>query len=101
VRTGHLGLEWQPADSLPVTLFADAALGTEDYDHAIGGLRIYFGAPKSLKRRHREDDLVNLMIQGVSGAVSATAGRPSGLKAGDGGGVIGGGGGGNGGGNGM
>ena len=75
----------------PVTLFADAAIGTSDYDHAIGGIRFYFGAGgKSLKARHREDDPVNLMIQGVSGAVSATAGCPS-LKGGDGGGRIGGG----------
>ena len=93
VRTGHLGFEWQPVDSVPVTMFADGAIGTEDYDHALAGIRIYFGANKSLKARHREDDPVNLMVQGVSSAASAAAGKGGGIGVVSGGSVAGGGGG--------
>lgn len=100
-RTGHLGFEWQPLPEAVsgLSLFADGMLGTHDYNQALGGLRFYFGAaPKPLKRRHREDDPINLMIHGVSGAVSTTAGKAGGGTGGSSGGGIGGGDGGGGGG---
>jgi hypothetical protein len=74
-RTGHLGFEWQPLNEIApgFALFADGAIGTKDYDHALGGVRLYFGASKTLKARHREDDPLNLMVNGVAGAVNGTA----------------------------
>ncbi|TAN72317.1 MAG: hypothetical protein EPN20_03780 [Magnetospirillum sp.] len=79
-RTGHVGAEWQAPFGLSTgfSLFADAAMGTSDYEHVIGGIRIYFGGgDKPLLRRHREDDPINLLVGGltsaVSGAVSSTS----------------------------
>jgi hypothetical protein len=54
------GFEWLPVTSIigsPVSFFAHAAVGDDDYATVFGGVRIYFGGPdKSLIRRHREDD---------------------------------------------
>lgn len=44
-----------------VSLFADVAQGDNDYDHALVGLRYYFGSDKSLKLRHRQDDPPNVL----------------------------------------
>jgi len=53
-------IEYQtPLDGL--SLFADIAQGEHDYDHALVGLRYYFGSKKSLKLRHREDDPPNIL----------------------------------------
>jgi hypothetical protein len=42
------------------SLFAEGRAGERDYYGAFGGLRVYFAAaPKTLIRRHREDDPVN------------------------------------------
>ncbi len=42
-----------------LALFVDGALGDNNYHHLVGGVRYYFGAKKSLKARHREDDPAN------------------------------------------
>jgi|TARA_B100000965_G_scaffold91772_1_gene74779 hypothetical protein len=78
-RVGHIGVEWKaPVRFAGVSLFADGAIGTDSYDHVIGGIRIYFGGgDKSLKRRHREDDPINSLVTGVASAVSGTAGASS------------------------
>jgi hypothetical protein len=53
-------IEWQtPMDGL--SLFARLAQGDNDYDHALAGVRWYFGKQKSLKLRHREDDPPNFL----------------------------------------
>jgi hypothetical protein len=44
-------------------LTAEAALGNHGYDHLLFGIRYYFGANKSLRARHREDDPPGLMHQ--------------------------------------
>ncbi len=53
-------IEWQtPMDGL--SLFARLARGDNNYDHALAGIRYYFGKQKSLKLRHREDDPPNIL----------------------------------------
>jgi hypothetical protein len=65
-------LEYQtPIRGLALT--TEAALGNHGYDHLLFGIRYYFGANKSLRARHREDDPPGLMHQilyglGVYGA---------------------------------
>lgn len=55
-------LEYQtPIRGLALT--AEAALGSHGYDHLLFGIRYYFGANKSLRTRHREDDPPGLMHQ--------------------------------------
>lgn len=58
---GRLGLEWQVGSlgSAGFALFAEAGAGTHGTGFVVAGLRLYFGAPKSLERRHREDDPPN------------------------------------------
>jgi hypothetical protein len=55
---GTAQAEWQPAfNMLPgLTVFANGGIGDEDYSHGLFGLRYYFGATKTLIKRHREDD---------------------------------------------
>lgn len=79
-RAGHLGVEWQVPLDLPVgvSLFADAARGTGDYGHVLGGIRIYFGGSKPLKSRHREDDPVNMLLTGISQVASSGGGSSAG-----------------------
>ncbi len=66
--TGVVGVEWQPHFSgLPVTLFTEGQVGSDDFVSVLGGVRFYFGAgDKSLKRRHREDDPANLIMNLLS-----------------------------------
>jgi hypothetical protein len=53
-------IEWQtPMDGL--SLFARLARGDNGYDHALAGVRWYFGKQKRLKLRHREDDPPNVL----------------------------------------
>ncbi len=54
----RLGAEFQPGlEGMPgLSLFADAAVGDDDYVKVLAGVRIYFGRPKSLQDRHRLDD---------------------------------------------
>lgn len=57
---GELLLEYQtPVNGL--SCFGELAKGDNGYDHALFGLRYYFGVNKSLIRRHREDDPPNLL----------------------------------------
>lgn len=59
------GLEYQtPMNGL--AFFASVAGGDKDYEHALIGLRFYFGGAKSLKKRHREDDPVNMLFTGMT-----------------------------------
>jgi hypothetical protein len=44
-----------------VSLFTDLAQGDNNYDHALVGLRYYFGKEKSLILRHRQDDPPNVL----------------------------------------
>lgn len=69
----HLGIEYQaPLDALPgLSVFADLADGENGYDHAIVGLRYYFGSKKSLIKRHREDDPKNSVFDAVSSGFTA------------------------------
>lgn len=52
------GLELQPGlFKMPgLALFARGAVGEDNYYRLTAGVRFYFGADKSLMRRHREDD---------------------------------------------
>lgn len=77
-RIGHAGFEWQVVGAFGV--FADVALGTRAYDHAMGGLRVHFGGAKSLKARQREDDPPTMMIQGIAAVASARLGKPAGTS---------------------
>lgn len=70
---GAIGFEYQP-ESLPVSFYADAMAGTDDYLSIVGGVRFYFGGEeKSLIRRHREDDPWNLMLWLRQAAEAAAA----------------------------
>ncbi|MEM6616732.1 MAG: tail fiber domain-containing protein [Pseudomonadota bacterium] len=66
------GLEYQlPFENrVGVTVFGEGRVGEDDYTAAWGGLRLYWGPePKSLIRRHREDDP---RIKGPSSIASIT-----------------------------
>jgi hypothetical protein len=73
IDAGAIGFEFQPGLGFPVSLFADAMLGSDDYTSIMGGIRIYFGGEdKSLMSRHREDDpahLFNLLRQVGEGGI--------------------------------
>ena len=70
------GIEWQPpVHALAgLTIFADGAVGEDDYESVLGGMRFYFGESgfKSLKRRHREDD-PDAVTLGIFNALSGGA----------------------------
>jgi len=55
---GRAGFEYQPGfAALPgLSIFADGGAGSDHLSYALAGIRLYFGANKSLIRRHREDD---------------------------------------------
>ncbi len=65
---GFVEAEWQPAvDAAPgFSVFANVAGADNDYEHALFGVRYYFGADKSLMKRHREDDPANNLFSGSS-----------------------------------
>jgi hypothetical protein len=50
-----LGAEWQH-DRTGLALFGSGNWGADGYSAILGGVRFYAGPPKSLVRRHREDD---------------------------------------------
>ena len=64
---GTVTAEWLPAfNVLPgLSVFADAGIGDEGYDHVYGRLRYYFGTTKTLMKRHREDDPENGFGNGI------------------------------------
>ena len=55
-----------------LSLFANFAKGNNNYDHAIGGIRYYFGKQKSLIERHRNDDPRNLLFAGAAELAGST-----------------------------
>jgi hypothetical protein len=59
----HLGAEYQIVAGL--TAYLDLATGENHYEHALFGLRYYFGGGKTLIRRHREDDPSNPIVSNV------------------------------------
>jgi len=69
-RDGHLhiGAEYQIVAGL--STYVDLATGENHYEHALVGLKYYFGGQKSLIKRHREDDppnpIVNNLLQGLN-----------------------------------
>jgi len=70
-----------------VSLFVDVARGGHDYEHALFGVRYYFGGDKSLKSRHREDDPPNMLkgllySMGLYGAEYNQAAQGAGYSAG-------------------
>ena len=54
---GHAGFEYRPGfEAIPgLSIFAEGAVGENNYNRVYGGIRIYFGASESLKDRHRYD----------------------------------------------
>lgn len=59
----HFGVEYQMLAGLSV--FVDLAAGENNYDHALVGLRYYFGGRKDLIRRHRQDTMANPIVTNV------------------------------------
>lgn len=53
---GAAGTEYQISASSGASLFAEGRYHDSDRWQAFAGVRFYFGSPKSLIRRHREDD---------------------------------------------
>ncbi len=77
--TGHGTIEYQPdfAAKRVMSFFVDAEAGDSSYYRVTGGVRFYFGADKTLIRRHREDDppqipLGTLVPTGVGGPASSS-----------------------------
>lgn len=57
IDAAAIGAEWQFDIGAPLSLFAEAQFGSEDFSTVLVGAKFYFGAPeKSLIQRHREDD---------------------------------------------
>lgn len=59
----HLGTEYQMVAGL--SAYIDLAFGENDYDHALAGLRYYFGGKKDLIQRHRQDAVSNPIVTNV------------------------------------
>lgn len=67
-----LGIEYQtPVDGL--TIYVNATEGNNSFDMTVAGLRYHFGASKSLKRRHREDDPLNGLFMAATDSMSSIA----------------------------
>lgn len=73
-----------------VSVFGDVGLGDNNFFQLLGGIRYYFGAKKTLKARHRQDDPTNFLNGITGGAGNALTGQqsttPNPPKAGGGGG---------------
>ena len=71
-KTAHAGIEYQFSDMSPMAVTLDGKIGDADYKAVNLGIKLYLGsAPKSLQRRHREDDPPNRIFDIFSGAGSA------------------------------
>jgi hypothetical protein len=71
-----LGSEWQFANfgKTSSALFIEGRVGTERLDSVLAGVRFYFGQkPKSLIRRHREDDPPAGLSDGASAFGNASS----------------------------
>ncbi|HKI50460.1 MAG TPA: hypothetical protein VJ995_00150 [Geothermobacteraceae bacterium] len=66
---GHIGGEFLVRPN--VAAFADLAIGVEDYEHALAGIRYYFGDAKPLLQKHREDDPSNNLLTGTIQALNS------------------------------
>ncbi len=53
-----------------ISLFATGAVGSDNYDYVLGGIRYYFGSGKSLMLRHRNDDPFNYLFSSFSSTIS-------------------------------
>lgn len=63
---GKLEAEFEtPLRGLAIT--AEAAVGSNDYDHWLVGVRFYFGGGQTLRARHRNSDPPSLMPQLLQG----------------------------------
>ncbi len=63
---GMVDAEWQPHPGKGLTVYASGSFGENNYVQALGGARFYFGdTGKTLIRRHREDDPIN--VNGLPG----------------------------------
>lgn len=60
---GHIGGEFLVRPN--IAAFADIGFGVEDYEHALAGVRYYFGYAKPLLQKHREDDPTNNLLNGA------------------------------------
>ena len=58
-----------------LALFAEGGLGESGYEQYFGGIRLYLGPNKSLKRRHREDDPGCLLPEGIDVLIRALCRR--------------------------
>ncbi|EKF18630.1 hypothetical protein [Nitratireductor pacificus] len=79
---GRFGAEYRPGfDALPgLSLFAEGAVGTNDYNRAFAGIRFYFGQSETLKERHRNDTfrshlLPTRMLDGLPSTGTAAYGE--------------------------
>ncbi|MDY0268476.1 hypothetical protein [Trichloromonas sp.] len=65
----HLGAEYQMMGG--VSGYVDLAAGENRYDHALAGLRYYFGGDKELMQRHRREaapnPIITNVLQGLAG----------------------------------
>jgi hypothetical protein len=83
VDAAAAGLEWQiDGLGLPVSLFANGAVGDNDFATAYAGITLYFGGEeKSLIRRHREDDpdndVMKLLVKEDKAAAPSPPSPPS------------------------
>ncbi len=78
---GTAGVEWAPAiESFNgLSLFADGAIGDDDYVSASLGVRFYFGQGDTLKKRHRFDDPVDNLLASTLAMGGPVTGGPSNL----------------------
>jgi hypothetical protein len=69
---GHFGIEYQfGIHALPgLAAFADVAVFGAGIKYGLIGFRYYFGADKTLIRRHREDDPGNSALQDINDPVT-------------------------------
>ena len=58
---GYAGLEYQPEAWKNISLFVNGAAAERRQFAVTAGVQVYFGADKTLIRRHREDDPPNMM----------------------------------------
>lgn len=63
-------LEYQTALN-GLSLFAGGAIGEDNYELFLGGLRFYFGEEKTLMLRHREDDPFNPVFNTLNASLNA------------------------------
>ncbi len=75
-ESGHASLEYM-LDAMPVSLNVQAEVGEDSFAAVTAGVSFYFGgddASKSLKRRHREDDPRNRVLDIFGAGAAAFAG---------------------------